>query len=636
MIKCAPVLSLITLILSSIQDLNGQYRYYEQFSIKSRVFTNSEAYKAPIMSYLMEMKFNISLESPLLSRDIKSICNQEGIILLESSCVQHVQKTLRSFILFKAKSLVALSDFAEGTVLDSSIIFYYTYYSSLAVSPESICYYGDAVISLLIAILLMNPESRLIYVSKYELSTNPSFDLLKSLQSQNSNFIVSEGIAATVCDTLHIVSDWKDLSKIESEVEYFSLSKVRNIIWTRYHGDGAANLNFVSLSRSSEVVEFDSVAYWYAGDISCDSWKGYDDRNGSYFEIKRAGTADYRVRSRLQVDTYFGTFRNPFSLEGNRKQSAICKPYWHIFITFEYREFFENAVAIRNILTKKNSDNVEIMGNFNRSRYEEIKHLYCDDKILQIAIGSHEMHIFSTRYIIFHTENRNNLMIKLPHYGLVVREAAAVLVYSYAHRGDIQIMGRDNGVFVVPMFSTNLQSSEDFVRQERMHGMIPNDVLALFTTSEKRNPALFRLKERTARDNISMIFTSLDIADRWHVDWSDPQTREFFSINSKIFFNFHSHDDSVLETHRINSLLSLGVCVVSERSKVDAQLDADYADAVYILPNFEEMYETVTLLLRNESLLRDCYYRSFEKYRKIMQNQKAIFEAVEFAKASPQ
>ena len=109
------------------------------------------------------------------------------------------------------------------------------------------------------------------------------------------------------------------------------------------------------------------------------------------------------------------------------------------------------------------------------------------------------------------------------------------------------------------------------------------------------------------------------------------QTREYLSAQSKIFFNFHSSSgESVLETHRINNLLSLGVCVVSEYSQVDPDLDAVYEDTIYFRSSFEEMYDMVKELLADDAMLRGCYKKSIDTFSRIMGDTDGLVSAITY------
>ena len=77
-------------------------------------------------------------------------------------------------------------------------------------------------------------------------------------------------------------------------------------------------------------------------------------------------------------------------------------------------------------------------------------------------------------------------------------------------------------------------------------------------------------------------------------------------LSSRLVLNIHTDEHSVLEAHRINYLLSLGRCVVSERSD-DLVLDARYAAGLrFVGSEPGDMQTTVRALLSNATALKEC------------------------------
>ena len=113
------------------------------------------------------------------------------------------------------------------------------------------------------------------------------------------------------------------------------------------------------------------------------------------------------------------------------------------------------------------------------------------------------------------------------------------------------------------------------------------------------------------------------------IDLFDVYTREFFIVHSKIILNFHQFEASILETHRINHLLSLGKVIVSERSYLDPLLDAFYEDAIVFVSSPEELYIQAKRLLENVSLLQAWEVKACQKYEQIMQNTSHLQSALQ-------
>jgi hypothetical protein len=111
-------------------------------------------------------------------------------------------------------------------------------------------------------------------------------------------------------------------------------------------------------------------------------------------------------------------------------------------------------------------------------------------------------------------------------------------------------------------------------------------------------------------------------------DLFDIYTREFYVVHTRVILNVHQFNDSILETHRINHLLSLGKVIVSERSFLDPALDQSYGQAV-VFTNYEDIYETALEYIRNDTLRRDQEKRAFRKYLEIHRNVTRLKEGIE-------
>ena len=608
------------------------------FHFEKRIFLDSS--DAVCTSRQIAVSFNTSLDSSKFWRNINTICQLVEPHWHEYDCSLCLQKPIRNVIMKKSLSFVRRWNASNALDLDANLLFSHEYYSSLHETPQSICIVGRVVISSIISLLLINPSSKITYVSKADVTSNPQYDAMRAVQSYFAKFNLYGNSRTIQCDSLHIFGVANDYSGVKTIVQQFSSSRIRNIVWLRLHSEfkkfEKEIIPFVSpLSTRRFVVEFDSVGYWYAGKVR------YGNEEESLEELEKSDitinclyTPTYSVESGMQLDVYFGNIRN----QNEIRRPIFCNKSikkWFIFITYEIRSFTETAQAIADVLRRNGFTTIEVMGSFNRSRYLSVRNMYCDENIFQFVIGGHDPHIFAFNYALLVTENSWNPLTKIPHFGHVVKGAIVVLVYSYAHKSDLEGMGRDRGIFLMPMYSKNVQDDSQVrsVRLQENDGRnnIANDVIVMLSASDRRRAILTEFANRILGENITLIVSNLESVQLWNVDWADPKTREFLCMKSKIFINIHSHENSVLETHRINNLLSLGICIVSERSWMDPQLDADYEEAVYFVSSVDEIYETVSKLLGNEFLLRDCYKKSLEIYRQIMLDDEGILNAMEFA-----
>ena len=126
------------------------------------------------------------------------------------------------------------------------------------------------------------------------------------------------------------------------------------------------------------------------------------------------------------------------------------------------------------------------------------------------------------------------------------------------------------------------------------------------------------------RDNITGVPSQLSGS----ISLMDLFNKEFVIVHGKVFLNIHQFDDSILETHRINHLLSLGMVVVSERSVVDSKLDAEYQDVVYFENNVEDMYQRALFLVKNDHIRQERALLALAKYEEIMNSNAQLQDAM--------
>jgi hypothetical protein len=134
--------------------------------------------------------------------------------------------------------------------------------------------------------------------------------------------------------------------------------------------------------------------------------------------------------------------------------------------------------------------------------------------------------------------------------------------------------------------------------------------------SERRRYALHDVFLKIASPNLTIYHPSLDP----EIDPDDIYTKEYLILQCKVVLNIHSLGTSVLETHRINHLLALGKCIISEDSPVDPYLDQLYSDVVHFTPvgDLEPMIEISKQFLASPDRLKACELRSLRRYNEIM------------------
>ena len=621
------------------------------FQLVQRVFpqivdeVNDNILLSRIALVNVDLKLIVSLQASSYSRNINTICHHlyENISWREEVCKNCISDIIRQNIIVKANSISQDVNLSQSSIqFDGNIIYsHYLYSSGGVLSGSTVCAIGYFLPTSIISLLLMNPSNKLVYISFMEdIREDDFYEDLRSLQSMFSNFHLRMKDESPDCATIHILGVVKNLAELERYLQWLPSSiRVQNIVWEKIYEnfenylDVAIPYGESQISSQAGVIEFDSVGRWLGGKADYSGNFDYDEIK-NVFNVTCSFFSNYTLIRSQPIEVYMGAIR---SVADNYEQPVDCDQVWvedsMYFITYEDSMFIETAEGIADALHRASFLNVEIMGRFNRTTYLRLRNNYCKNSLVQISIGGDGLHILTKRYILFHTENRWGRFSQLSHYNHIVRHAAAVLVYSSAHMKDIRRIGREDGIFLIPMYSKTVHSTQvkNAIRHHREFDTIPNDLLALMSLSERRQSVLNQLLVASFEDNITIIVPNQKMEIVKQIQFSDIQTRDFLSLQSKIFVNIHQHHESVLETHRVNNLLSLGVCVVSEHSYVDHRLDAEYQDTVYFFTTFEELYATVKELLSNESMLRNCYKKSLEKFNELMSDTDGLVEALTYA-----
>jgi len=78
-------------------------------------------------------------------------------------------------------------------------------------------------------------------------------------------------------------------------------------------------------------------------------------------------------------------------------------------------------------------------------------------------------------------------------------------------------------------------------------------------------------------------------------------------LNSKIVLNIHFYENAILETCRLNEILSCKKIVISEKpDMIDINNYELYKDKVIFVDNVNEMYEKILYVLNNNTILNIC------------------------------
>jgi hypothetical protein len=351
-----------------------------------------------------------------------------------------------------------------------------------------------------------------------------------------------------------------------------------------------------------------------------------DDRNG-FYTLKYETGREYGF-----VQMFIGTIRNfPANVGGIAADCSIStnnqKTNLILFITYINRVFADTAYGLYDALTKIGftSEQVYIMGDFNTTMYLELhermsqitRHSCEYGILLQIAIGPHEPQMLSPFYISFQMEQPWTIFGG-QSYAVTLKGAIAVWVLSDAHGCTFSENYNISGdrFAVVPLFTRPVQYDSSYVQQLVSDGNFEVfDMSFLGSCSERRQVILRTLHRRATDDNITFNYRCIG-------SWKDvylAEERDIFVLQTKVLLNIHHSDTSSMEVHRILYMLSKGVCVVSERSKVDPQLDAEYEEsgAVIFVDSIDDMFLVAIDLARNETKRKLQQDLALKKYHEV-------------------
>lgn len=347
----------------------------------------------------------------------------------------------------------------------------------------------------------------------------------------------------------------------------------------------------------------------------------------------------------------FGVSTNLHHQQEHHNDSSLDKRVI-IAITFRSHLFIETAYGLRDqihrftALSSSWDIDVDIMcEGINYGRY--LDYVEKGIRVLQIIIGPHIPQLsLTSNIVLFHTENmwdpymlpvfakndkeyniNNQRRLAKQRYLDLLRNALAVLVYAdanieslrslleYSFHGGTQVCNKTSmtSFYRIPFYSISLY------HQKRMWSCPPSptdeplsptvwDIGFVGSLSPRRQKYLnYLMTELNARGFSN---TTVFIPDRngW-VDQGDLYMKEYVYSHSKVVVNVHQYESDVscLETHRINSVLSVGRPVVSERSLLCPELETFYRTDTNIEPDemnidpvlfFDDWTHSVDLILQ--------------------------------------
>lgn len=314
-----------------------------------------------------------------------------------------------------------------------------------------------------------------------------------------------------------------------------------------------------------------------------------------------------------------------------------------IYITYVNRVLGDTAFGLYRALLRLGHKHVYLMGDFNMTMYHELASLAHDLSfpngttlqtsettipLLQIIIGPHEPQLLSRFYVSFQLEQPWSVFVGEVFRKTLV-DSSSIWVLSQAHKDVFATMFNIpiHKIFVVPLFTHSIEYNTTW--RDAVLAVSTNeyfDIKFMGSCSARRGPILAYLESRCVEEAISCQLQCTG-------NWSDiylAEERDVHMLTTKVVINIHHSDTSSLEQHRVLYLLSLGVIVVSERSKVDPQLDNEYesSGAVLFRDSIDEIFDMAVFLSRNATMRDSLKLKAIDKYKEVESNLDQLKYAV--------
>jgi len=362
-----------------------------------------------------------------------------------------------------------------------------------------------------------------------------------------------------------------------------------------------------------------------------------------------AGDEKGRIAATARMDPLSGR-------EGAAAEDGVCSctnTATVIAITYTIRVFAETADGLRQALRSLGFPHVYVVPDLTLRAVNHLQavvqrlHHNCSCSataqpapLLQVALGPHDFAVLLPHYVVFQMEQTWSSVAFAgrykTRYGLVLSNALCILAYSHLHAALLRELGYPC-VHVVPMFSLPAETERlrtiaetgDGTSLARFDiGSRAFDLSFYGGCSERRTRLLEQVQHQFPKcpapppppqspTPAARCFECNLHCVGWYTGVFDS-TRLLHVLQSRLVLNLHTDEHSVLEAHRLNYLLSLGRCVISERSD-DTLLDARYAGVVHFINegDIAALYGIATRLLSNTTELQLCEQKSRRLYTRL-------------------
>jgi hypothetical protein len=338
------------------------------------------------------------------------------------------------------------------------------------------------------------------------------------------------------------------------------------------------------------------------------------------------------------------------TIERDQNCLFLPEPYQQLFIIISYnlRVFAETAFGLQTQLKLIGFRHVLVLHDFSLLSMTYIQPLMskiCGSKLLHISLDPHDIQVFGQHFIAYHMEQPwSNITFGWGtcRYEHILSRSLRIWSFS-PWQIELFTNASANHAFLSRYAAVELQmpvidrDKVDYVPlytmdpQRRMKALTTyssdqtfHDLLFFGSGSPRRAPMLEQLIGRFhSEGNVSFrIFTGT-----WNVTVFDLD-RDIVVYTAKVIFNINNAEDSVLEAHRLNYLLSMGKCIVSERGN-DPLLAARYEGAIVFVDSLEELFQKSVYYAKHDKERKDIEKLALIRHYELQNDRKDLMTAME-------
>ena len=217
---------------------------------------------------------------------------------------------------------------------------------------------------------------------------------------------------------------------------------------------------------------------------------------------------------------------------------------------------------------------------------------------LHIILFSQKVKIFPKNYIIYQLEQKDISKWIDKKYELSILFSNKTWDYSQSNINKFpDIIQKKMSFFPIPIIPYNYLFSENNTENNT-----ENNILFYGSMNNRRKKYLNLLQHK--------------LSPKYFIKIVNVYGKKLLDeiLNSKIILNIHFYENAILETCRINEILSCNKLVISEKSNpIDNQNYLLYEDKVIFINNINEMYEKIIYYLDNKNIMDIFLNNNLEK-----------------------